>query len=102
MGTPYLAALEKANKAITAKYQNSEILPELSSRPDYSRASIITSRILSGFEYSKQPLNDEMAGRIFDAYFDALDPQRMYLLKDDISKFRPMRLKTAEMIAHGD
>ena len=102
VGTPYLAALEKANKALTAKYQNSEILPELSSRPDYSRASIITSRILSGFEYSKQPLNDEMAGRIFDAYFDALDPQRMYLLKDDISKFRPMRLKTAEMIAHGD
>lgn len=101
VGTPYLAAVGEANEAI-AKYQDSEILPKLSSRDDFSRASIITSRILSGFEYNKQPLDEEMAGRIFDAYFDALDPQRMFLLQSDIEKFRPQRLNTAAMIAHGE
>lgn len=101
VGTPYLAAVEEASQAI-AKHQDSVILPKLSSRDDFSRASIITSRILSSFEYNKQPLDEEMAGRIFDAYFDALDPQRMSLLQSDIQKFRPQRLNTAAMIAHGE
>ncbi|MDO5666396.1 MAG: carboxy terminal-processing peptidase [Alcaligenaceae bacterium] len=101
VATPYLAAVEEASENI-AKYQDSEILPKLSSRDDFSRASIITSRILSTFEYNKQPLDDEMAGRIFDAYFDALDPQRMFLLQSDIQTFRPQRLNAASMIAHGE
>lgn len=101
VGTPYIAALREANQA-TAKHQDSEILPKLSTRDDFYRAAVITGRILSGFEYNKQPLDEEMAGRIFDAYFDALDPQRMFLLQSDIEKFRPQRLNTAAMIAHGE
>ena len=101
VGTPYLAALEQANEA-SAEHQDSEILPKLSSRSDFSRASIITGRILSSFEYSKEPLDEAMAGRIFDAYFDALDPQRMFLLQSDIERFHPQRLATAQMIAHGE
>lgn len=101
VGAPYLAAVAEANSA-AAKQSDSEILPALSSRSDFSRASILISRILSTFEYNKQPLDEVMAGRIFDAYFDALDPQRMFLLLSDIEKFHPHRLDTAKMISHGE
>ena len=99
--TPYLAAVERASDAI-AEHRDSEILPKLSSSSDFSRAAILTSRILSRFEYNKQPLDATMAGRIFDAYFDALDSQRMFLLQSDIERFRPYRLDSAKMIEHGE
>ncbi|SPY06891.1 MULTISPECIES: carboxy terminal-processing peptidase [Oligella] len=101
VGSHYMAALRESKQAPTT-YQDSEILPKLSTREDFYRAAVITSRILSGFEYNKQPLDEEMAGRIFDAYFDALDPQRMFLLQSDIERFRPQRLNTAAMIADGE
>ncbi|CAM5185679.1 carboxy terminal-processing peptidase [Oligella ureolytica] len=101
VGAPYLATTSQANEVV-AEHRDSEILPKLASRSDFSRASILTSRILSTFEYNKQPLDDAMAGRIFDAYFDALDPQRMFLLLSDIEGFHPHRLDTAKMISHGE
>lgn len=101
VGAPYLAAVEKTNKKI-AEPKDSEILPKLANRSDFSRASILTGRILSSFEYNKQPLDETTAGRIFDAYFDALDPQRMFLLQSDIKHFHPHRLYTAKMISHGE
>lgn len=101
VGASYLAAVTQGNEE-AAEHRDSEILPKLSSRSDFSRASILTSRILSTFEYNKQPLDEVMAGRIFDAYFDALDSQRMFLLLSDIESFRPHRLETAKMISHGE
>ena len=101
VGAPYIASVASDNGG-TAELQEGENLPKLSSSSDFSRASILTSRILSTFEYNKQPLDETMAGRIFDAYFDALDSQRMFLLLSDIESFHPYRLDTAKMIAHGE
>lgn len=97
----HLAKLSSSERG-ALNYPDSEILPKLENKADFGRASIITARILSTFEYSKQPLDEEMSGRIFDAFFDALDPQRMFLLQEDIERFRPHRLDTAKMIAHGE
>ncbi len=101
VGASYMASMVLDNTE-TAESQEVEGLPKLSSSPDFSRASILTSRILSTFEYNKQPLDEAMAGRIFDAYFDVLDSQRMFLLLSDIESFHPYRLDTAKMIEHGE
>ncbi|WP_146371501.1 hypothetical protein [Symmachiella macrocystis] len=37
---------------------------------------------------SRQPLNDELSSKWFQAYFDWLDPRRMYFLQADLAEFR--------------
>jgi carboxyl-terminal processing protease len=45
----------------------------------------------SKFHYSPKSLDNALSAQIFDAYFDALDNERLFFLAADIEKFAPLR-----------
>jgi carboxyl-terminal processing protease len=51
------------------------------------RISYVTARLLEEYHYSRHPLDEEMSGKFFDGYLEALDPQHSYFLQSDIAEF---------------
>jgi len=51
------------------------------------RISYVTARLLEEYHYSRHPLDEEMSGKFFDGYLEALDPQHCYFLQSDIAEF---------------
>lgn len=52
------------------------------------RKARLISELLSEFHYRSQPIDDAMAAQALQAYFDTLDQERYYLLKQDIDEFQ--------------
>ena len=50
---------------------------------------------------SRQPLNDELSSKWFWAYFDRLDPRRMYFLQADLAEFRPFENRLDDAAKQG-
>ncbi len=63
---------------------------------------IFASRLILDYmkrrHYVKVPLNDELSTRIFDRYLKVLDPNRLYFLQQDISKFEDIQRGFDEFI----
>jgi carboxyl-terminal processing protease len=61
--------------------------------PDESHKTAIHDMIeqLNSRHYVKLSLNDELSGRLLDAFLDDLDPNRLFLLKSDIAEFQKYR-----------
>ena len=63
-----------------AALQHLQVTPTLAE----AVAAVHTVQILSRNAYHELPLNRKTSGRFFDAYVDALDPQHMFFLHEDI------------------
>jgi carboxyl-terminal processing protease len=61
------------------------------------RISYITARLLEEYHYSRHPLDEEMSGKFFDGYLEALDPQHCYFLQSDIAEFGHYRTNLATL-----
>lgn len=57
--------------------------------------------ILEEAHVSGQPLNDELSSKWFQAYFDRLDPRRMYFLQTDLAEFRPFEKSLDDVAKQG-
>ena len=62
----------------------------------------LASRLLEKNHYRRQPLNQEIGRKLFDEYFDALDPERALLTADDVRSFESWRDSLAEQVRRGD
>ncbi len=62
----------------------------------------MSSGVLEANHFRKQPLDEALSERLFDDYFKALDPSRIYFTADDIEKFTPMRKQLCEQLKKGD
>ena len=51
----------------------------------------LASRFLTSYHYAAEELDDDLSARIFDQYLERLDPNRMYLLEDDIEQLNRYR-----------
>ena len=60
---------------------------------DQARANILISRQLQFTHFLDQRIDTELSKRVFDAYLDQLDSQRMYFLQGDVDRFSPWRTK---------
>lgn len=58
---------------------------------DFRRITSMTARILDKNHYSGVPMDAKLSNRIFDLYFDALDPQHIFFTEQDIKHFLPWR-----------
>ncbi|MBC7805567.1 MAG: carboxy terminal-processing peptidase [Akkermansiaceae bacterium] len=54
------------------------------SREDDAKIAKITARLLEMNHYAQVPINDELSPKVFDAFLDTLDPQRVFFLQTDI------------------
>ncbi len=76
-------------KAPTVKGSNGTAKPRVKV-PDqlWARASRTVTEVLEQQHYLQQPLGEAVSRRALDRYFDALDPDHLYFLQPDLSRFR--------------
>jgi carboxyl-terminal processing protease len=83
-GTVLLAASSDAGpRAVAASQAATPLAPE----PQFALAQQLLMKFLSEYHYARQPLDDALSARVLDAYVEALDPSRNYLLAADIAAF---------------
>ena len=54
-----------------------------------TQAALWASRVLARYHYKAVPLDDTMSAKIYDAYFKALDSEKLYFTQADIDSFAP-------------
>ncbi|TDR48926.1 carboxyl-terminal processing protease [Tahibacter aquaticus] len=76
--------------------------PLLKPVEDQAEAAIWASRFLTRFHYKAVPLDDAMSAKMFDAYFDSLDGEKLFFLKSDVDKFSVARDQLDDAIFNKD
>ena len=71
--------LGTSSTAVAERLTPSEIHP---------RASQVIGELLTRYHYRDQSIDDALSESVYDAYFEALDPDRYYFLEADIQAFR--------------
>ena len=61
----------------------------------------MTAQLFAASHYRKQPLDENLSERLFDEYFDSLDPNRMFFTQKDVEKFAPFRRSLAAALRRG-
>ncbi|WP_266157973.1 carboxy terminal-processing peptidase [Dyella silvatica] len=54
-------------------------------------AAQLSARFLTRFHYDSQPLDDAMSAKIYKAYFDGLDAEKVFFTQVDMAKFEPLK-----------
>ena len=62
----------------------------------------MTAQLFAASHYRKQPLDETLSERLFDEYFDSLDPNRMFFTQKDVERFMPFRRSLASALRRGD
>lgn len=76
--------------------------PLLKPVEDQAEAAIWASRFLTRFHYKAVPLDDAMSARMFDAYFESLDGDKLFFLKSDVDRFAAAREQLDDAIFNKD
>lgn len=63
-------------------------IERLSPEPVHTQAGPVVGQLLSRYHYRDQSLDEELSRKVYDAYFEALDPERYYFLEEDLMEFR--------------
>ncbi|HSX58638.1 MAG TPA: carboxy terminal-processing peptidase [Tahibacter sp.] len=76
--------------------------PLLKPVEDQAEAAIWASRFLTRFHYKAVPLDDAMSAKMFDAYFESLDGEKLFFLKSDVDRFSAAREQLDDAIFNKD
>ncbi len=69
---------------------------------DFRRISAMTAKMLEHNHYSGARIDRAMSAKIFDTYFNFLDPMRMLFTAGDLQKFAPYRDDIGMRLQRGD
>jgi len=78
---PSLANLDQSS--------NSEFQPE----KKHERATLLINHFVQSYHYKKTDLNDGLSEKILYKYLESLDPNRSYLIQQDITEFEKHRFE---------
>ncbi|MFC4763873.1 carboxy terminal-processing peptidase [Dyella koreensis] len=67
-----------------------------------AQAAQLSARFLTRFHYDSQPLDDAMSAKIYKAYFDALDGEKVFFTQGDMAKFAPLKTQFDDAIWNQD
>lgn len=62
----------------------------------------MTAQLFAASHYRKQPLDEKLSARLFDEYFNSLDPNRMFFTRQDVERFAPYRNTLGAALQRGD
>ncbi len=62
----------------------------------------LTARIMEDYQYSRHPLDDEMAGKFLNRYIEALDDQHLNFLQSDLDEFAGYRSSLDKLTKAGN
>ncbi|HEV2620599.1 MAG TPA: carboxy terminal-processing peptidase [Frateuria sp.] len=74
----------------------------LKASPTQADAAQLSARFLTRFHYDAKPLDDAMSAKIYKAYFDMLDGEKVFFTKQDMARFEPLRTKFDDAIWNKD
>ena len=66
------------------------------------RAGQVVGELLSRYHYNDRDTDDALSESVYEAYFDALDPQRFYFTRNDIEDFAERRDQLDDEIRNGE
>ncbi|MGE7139343.1 carboxy terminal-processing peptidase [Luteibacter sp. NPDC031894] len=67
-----------------------------------AQASQLSARFLTRFHYQAQPLDDAMSAKIYKAYMDSLDSEKVFFTQEDLAKFDPLKTQLDDAIWNQD
>ncbi len=69
---------------------------------DFRNITAMTARMLNSHHYSTVPMSPELSAKIFDRYFDELDPMHMFFTTGDVARFRDYRNTIGFKLQNGE
>lgn len=72
------------------------------SAADFRNIAAMTARMLDSHHYSAVRMSPELSARIFDRYFDELDPLHMFFTLQDIQRFSSYRNTIGSKLQNGE
>lgn len=84
------------------KSPDMEPLPKLEPQPEHGRVAKEIVNALRFYHYKEQVFDDSLSATIFDKYFETLDGNRIYFLKQDVDGFLPHRFQLDDELRDGD
>ncbi len=73
----------------------------LKPKPEHPSETYVIVSLLNRYHYRKTSINDSLSSVIFDNYFNSLDGNKLYFLKEDLVYFEPYRSKLDDDILDG-
>src|SRR5579859_4472185 len=67
-----------------------------------AQAAQLSARFLTRFHYDAKPLDDAMSQKIFKAYIDSLDGEKVFFTQADLTKFAPLKTQMDDAIWNQD
>lgn len=61
----------------------------------------VIGELLSHYHFRRQALDDDLSVGAFETYFESLDPQRYFFLRDDLDRFAPFRTRLDDQLRAG-
>ncbi len=74
----------------------------LTATPTEADAAQLSARFLTRFHYAAKPLDDAMSVRVYKAYFDALDGEKVFFTQQDMARFAPQKTRMDDAIWNKD
>ncbi len=97
--------INSLNAAINKDGTGGSFEAESKQRTNSARINYITRNVISILKsrhYRPQVINDDFSNRVFEKYFDMLDPERMYFDADDVKKFESYRSALDDQLPKGN
>jgi carboxyl-terminal processing protease len=69
---------------------------------DFRRISSTTAKLLERNHYSGVEMDKKLSNRIFDLFFDTLDPLKCFFTVDDVASFAAYRDNIGKMLQYGE
>lgn len=66
------------------------------------QAAELSARFLTRFHYDAKPLDDAMSQKIYKAYIDSLDGEKVFFTQADLAKFAPLKTQMDDAIWNRD
>jgi carboxyl-terminal processing protease len=67
-----------------------------------AQAAQLSARFLTRFHYDAKPLDDAMSQKIYKAYVDSLDGEKVFFTQADLAKFAPLKTQMDDAIWNQD
>ena len=97
-----LLAFSLAAFNTTLAFTQTQALPQLVPDKQQAEAALLSSQILSRYQYQHTVLDDKLSSQIFDNYLKALDGEKSFFLQADVDHFAFARTKLDDAILSED
>src|SRR5690242_11651477 len=98
---PAAHAWEQAPAVQGEEGHKASTLP-LEASPTQADAAQLSARFLTRFHYEAKPLDDAMSAKVYKAYFDMLDGEKVFFTQQDMARFEPLKTKFDDAIWNKD